>query len=61
MEHGEPAVGFGRPLAPGCGHLFELGAARRDELADLGDAWRTWAAVPDGWFAVLHGEVLATP
>ena len=24
-------------------------------------AWRAWAAAPDGWFAVLHGEVLATP
>ena len=24
-------------------------------------AWRRWAADPDGWFAVLHGEVLCTP
>ena len=24
-------------------------------------AWRAWAATPDAWFAVLHGEVLATP
>jgi SAM-dependent methyltransferase len=39
----------------------ELGAATRDELADLGEAWRAWASAPDGWFAVLHGEVLATP
>ena len=22
-------------------------------------AWRTWAEQPDGWFAVLHGEILA--
>lgn len=30
-----------------------------DELADVADAFRTWAAQPDAWFAVLHGEVLA--
>jgi ubiquinone/menaquinone biosynthesis C-methylase UbiE len=32
-----------------------------DELADMAEAWRTWAAHPDGWFAVLHGEVLCLP
>ena len=21
-------------------------------------AWRAWAAEPDGWFSVLHGEIL---
>jgi SAM-dependent methyltransferase len=31
------------------------------ELQDFADAWRHWAAQPDGWFAVLHGEVLARP
>jgi SAM-dependent methyltransferase len=31
------------------------------ELEDLADAWRTWSAAPDGWFAVLHGELLARP
>ena len=40
---------------------IELGIATRPELDALGDAWRAWAAAPDGWFAVLHGEVLATP
>ena len=29
------------------------------ELADVAEGWRAWAAQPDGWFAVLHGEVLA--
>ena len=38
----------------------EYGFADRAELATIADAWRTWAAQPDGWFAVLHGEVLAT-
>jgi SAM-dependent methyltransferase len=39
----------------------ERGLATRDELADLGDAWRSWADHDDAWFAVLHGEILATP
>ena len=30
---------------------------RSRELLDRG-AWRTWAAAPDGWFSVLHGEIL---
>jgi len=32
--------------------------ATREELDDLAAAWRRWAAHPDAWFAVLHGEVL---
>ncbi|HEY8717220.1 methyltransferase domain-containing protein [Pengzhenrongella sp.] len=28
-------------------------------LEHLADAWRTWGTEQDGWFAVLHGEVLA--
>ncbi len=39
----------------------ELGLATEDDLAGLADGWRSWAATPDAWFAVLHGEVLATP
>jgi SAM-dependent methyltransferase len=39
----------------------ELGLASRAELDELGAAWRSWAAEPHGWFAVLHGEVLAAP
>lgn len=31
------------------------------ELRAMADAFRQWAEEPDGWFAVLHGEVLATP
>ena len=37
------------------------GLATRAELDEMGAAWRRWAAHPDGWFAVLHGEVLCTP
>lgn len=34
------------------------GLATGDELHELAAAWRRWAAAGDGWFAVLHGEVL---
>ena len=32
--------------------------ATAEELAAIADAWRTWAAATDGWFAVTHGEVI---
>jgi SAM-dependent methyltransferase len=35
------------------------GRASADELAWIADGWRNWARADDGWFAVLHGEVLA--
>jgi SAM-dependent methyltransferase len=37
------------------------GHATPDELDAIAAAWRAWAAAGDGWFAVLHGEVLCTP
>ena len=39
----------------------ELGAATTEDLVAFAAAFRRWAAAPDGWFAVLHGEVLARP
>lgn len=39
---------------------LELGFATQDHLARMSEAWRRWAAADDGWFAVLHGEVVAT-
>jgi SAM-dependent methyltransferase len=38
--------------------LVSDGLATRDELADVAAAWRGWAADPDGWISVLHGEIL---
>ena len=38
---------------------LEYGLADRGELDSLADAWRRWAEKPDGFFAILHGEVLA--
>jgi ubiquinone/menaquinone biosynthesis C-methylase UbiE len=34
------------------------GRATQEELAGMADAWREWAAADDGWFAVLHGELI---
>jgi ubiquinone/menaquinone biosynthesis C-methylase UbiE len=39
-------------MAVGDGH------ASREDLERIADAWRTWAAEPDGWFSVPNGEVL---
>ncbi len=39
--------------------LLASGAATRDDLQRISEGWRTWAASEDGWFSVLHGEVLA--
>lgn len=35
------------------------GHASRADLESIATAFRSWAEKPDGWFAVLHGEVLA--
>lgn len=40
---------------------IDHGLADEDELAELAAAFRAWAAAPDGFWAVLHGEVLARP
>jgi SAM-dependent methyltransferase len=34
--------------------------ATPEELADMADAFWTWARAEDAWFAVLHGEVICT-
>jgi SAM-dependent methyltransferase len=34
------------------------GHATADDLRRLSAGWRAWAADPDGWFVVLHGEVV---
>lgn len=37
------------------------GHATTEELNEMANAFQLWAEQPDGWFAVLHGEVLANP
>lgn len=38
---------------------IDHGLADEVGLELLADAWREWGQQPDGWFSVLHGEVLA--
>lgn len=37
------------------------GLADTADLERLAEGWRRWAAAPDAWFAVLHGELLCRP
>ena len=39
----------------------ELGLADQDELDEIGRAWLRWADEEDGWFSMIHGEVLCRP
>ncbi len=41
--------------------ILELGLADQATLEAIGAAWLRWADEPDGWFSVLHGEVLCRP
>jgi ubiquinone/menaquinone biosynthesis C-methylase UbiE len=34
------------------------GHATREDLRRVYAGWKEWAAAPDGWFAVVHGEIL---
>ena len=39
--------------------LLRDGLATPDELEEVARAWRDWAADPDGWISVPHGELVA--
>jgi hypothetical protein len=39
---------------------LRTGAAAQADLQRISDGWRAWAAHPDGWLSLLHGELLAT-
>ena len=38
--------------------LVDSGLATPAELRRISTGWRRWAEHPDGWFAVVHGEVV---
>jgi hypothetical protein len=38
--------------------LFATRTPSRRDLEEVAAAWRQWAADPDGWISVLHGELL---
>ncbi|MEZ3159468.1 methyltransferase domain-containing protein [Microbacterium sp. BWT-B31] len=40
-------------------HAVALGAADTARLERIAEGWREWAASPDGWLVMPHGEVLA--
>jgi hypothetical protein len=37
---------------------IERGLTTEAEVAAIAQAWHDWTLKPDGWFAVLHGEIL---
>jgi SAM-dependent methyltransferase len=40
--------------------LLAEGLSTRAELEAISAAWRAWTDDPDGWIALLHGEIIAT-
>jgi SAM-dependent methyltransferase len=38
--------------------LISEGRATSTDLRRIADGWRAWAAAKDGWFSLLHGEIL---
>lgn len=38
--------------------LVDSGLATAAQLEEISTAWREWAAAPDGWLAIPHGEIL---
>jgi hypothetical protein len=34
------------------------GLATRADLERISAGWRSWSEAPDGWFAILHAELL---
>jgi hypothetical protein len=38
--------------------LVESEMATAAELDEISSVWRDWAAAPDGWLAIPHGEIL---
>ncbi|MGB7161907.1 MAG: class I SAM-dependent methyltransferase, partial [Mycobacterium sp.] len=38
--------------------LVDSGMATIAQLHEISSAWRNWAAAPDGWLAIPHGEIL---
>ena len=38
--------------------LLTSGLGTQEDIDAIAAAWREWAAHPDGWISVLHGELL---
>lgn len=49
-----------RVTASGYGEqAIRAGLATPAQIADIAAGWRAWGAAPEGFFGILHGEVLA--
>lgn len=38
--------------------LLDLGLATTAQLEEISAGWQAWAAEPDGWIAIPHGEII---
>lgn len=38
--------------------LVDSGLAGDDDLREISEAWKRWAADEDGWFCIPHGEII---
>ena len=36
----------------------QSGLANVDDLARMSQAWQEWSEARDGWFAIMHGEIV---
>jgi ubiquinone/menaquinone biosynthesis C-methylase UbiE len=51
-----------RIVAPGIAdHAVQSGLASRDDLFRMSAAWQEWRDAADGWFALVHGEIICRP
>jgi ubiquinone/menaquinone biosynthesis C-methylase UbiE len=39
----------------------DRGLATDDDLQRISAGWREWTAAPDGWFTIVHGEIICRP
>jgi hypothetical protein len=39
---------------------IQLGYIDGHQIEDIAAEWKLWAEEPDGWFAFIHGEVVAS-
>lgn len=52
---------FAERVLPGTqwgGIAVENGLATKEELDEISRAWKGWVKDEDGWFGVLHGQVI---
>lgn len=41
--------------------VMDAGMATPDDLRRISDGWHAWAAAPDAWLTILHGEIICRP